>query len=1485
MSEGQPTGARSGAVKRKAGSGEPVEPDSNPYFSVMQLGAVKGNIICGLSSPSDADILRASAESVEMVTGVKLAVVSGCIPALSTREKLRDSNRSNFGRAEVIAWIQKRWPEEAPDNEAALKKWAVLLSGKLGIPLVLATSLVMMSESEECQSPFSNTLGMFGRPEQTFEYMGEPCMLEIVELGAWARVDEDGEPFDTPLQRMAASGEPQLALDIFNALDETQKLVKTLRNDKDVSGPGKWSMDSNKWVVLAGSSSRTSDDVMVDSHNDVYSLLGDCTSDDARAVFNLAIRADEPPIPVALPVPAGSGNEALRLTTDPDELVPLIVKAYMSIRSAIAWVASNQYGADLTPDDGGTILSEEEAANDARYAVEWLNENSNGYGAGFLKSAVQKTVRFYCKVVKIERTDPQTGSDTTQIDSAIYAMACLAMCMTKRGDAFIPDLQTFVKGHISGFKRAVVVMVEDGVPLETAVQNAGFSKDMDTGKAMSSLLYVAFASARVYGYSPTRGTIDAALRLVGLAAKSPAVLDWRDPQSLGSPAPGVGPERKHSAPVNPSNGADSWKNATDTLKQLRSFEGDLNMLDRVYEQSKTGSLKFVSWTADPHPIMPELHSLDTHVHYGIGFACYTMEADSQEQDAMYPFRPRHHQIFGDCTGFNPRTRETKLKKSDTSVKQVRFAQRCIELTLHDDRSIDPSKLPGASAAVNPVVHVDYGTMAGAVGPVSVTVKTTSEEDEQDDIGVTKGSTWKLRVILPNANSQEQVIREPPGRGKIEDAPIPPSDSAVKKAILAVHELGKKPAGLRASSPMLPGVDKVRYINGGWHICFRESDKQPQKWLYLDGNRPNAIKIEQMTIPNPPGWPSTVNTQGQTPTPMDAHVKAMLANDNAMLSALKTYDTTHSCVARDAEPIVKAMMRVMSRGRRARLASRLRQAYKSVSMPTPSRDGGKGTDQVLAVNGDWRVYRALLLISQLVPGALRPQKLPTFKVTNALLLREVEKWVQSQLTTSLSSKAQNANQNLWQATYNVLEEAFSNGGRMSTAEYPHQRALVSLMRHRDETSIFRPPAHFLRSDTGSGKTLMCIWYAARYAFATGACDRVIWLTRAHVIQSAIEQMTLPDKMGLSGFAVVTAWNKATRLTNVNAALKGSTPKPVILLASHEDLSTPSTSDKLVEDLKSAAATSLIVVDEVHKFYSSTKRTSNILEVCDASPKQVLATACPPLVGKSTPMAAEWLARSVSFYYSPNSEVVACSQLVAAYIEKPYDIEIQYFGSALTPAQSAEVLKTSKQLADSGGGSFQVLAKQARGFINPTIVHQAMLAAFRDRFYVHNGKRPFADGGCLVIADNQTEAEELANEINEHLSRTADDKWPLHPTTKKPVKFKAAARKQTPEFDNDSSYGIIVIDKGKAEGWDCPRFGFCVSTVLASSPATRLQLRGRLLRMALQKHTREHESPIRFQTYYPENTVLHMLLMQHSNMDFAIKSLDTLAKKHVESIVRG
>lgn len=92
----------------------------------------------------------------------------------------------------------------------------------------------------------------------------------------------------------------------------------------------------------------------------------------------------------------------------------------------------------------------------------------------------------------------------------------------------------------------------------------------------------------------------------------------------------------------------------------------------------------------------------------------------------------------------------------------------------------------------------------------------------------------------------------------------------------------------------------------------------------------------------------------------------------------------------------------------------------------------------------------------------------------------------------------------------------------------------------------------------------------------------------------------------------------------------------------------------------------------------------------------------------------------------------------------------------------------------------------------------------------------------------------------------------------------------QFDRDPSVAILVEVKTRSEGYSLDRLGVTVSSVLASSPATRIQFRGRIARVALQKR-----AVIKYITIYPGGTILEFLSKRQASLDQKMGSVAGLA----------
>ena len=1074
---------------------------------------------------------------------------------------------------------------------------------------------------------------------------------------------------------LCEEGTPVTSQELAEVLDNWQR-----RND--ASAPGIWSLSSVKWK--RAEENKLDADQLTDPDVDVCAVLG---IGGQSEIHSLRIQGRGERLRVRFP----AKGEVLR-------------------RDQIGSLLEEAVGEDWAP------------------VGYFFAANPSLESAGPLKSAFQKFVRI--------RTDRVAIPDR-EVSSKLFVASTFALCATKAGDAYLPDLHISVPGHVAALKRAAIVMVEDALPVGGAA-------------VVQAVALLALVAGR--GHVCPIGGLVAVARALASCCDSGDVFAFRD-----KPSNATVPSNKTAARV-----------ASDCITELRSFEGDLEMM-RKFASYETLP---VNQSQAKHASMPWFHLADHHVYPGIAHLCWSMQVDANGTG----FKGRLGQaIFNGVTGFNPRVQGNPLSGL-LEVRQVRDAQQLLMATV---LTLPPTSAGAQTDTRELTVDLPAGVLSGAVGPVGVTVKTTPQEDMQDDAGITKGLKWELQVVLGIANVEEKVILKPLGRGSLEDPRMPPTASAIRKAVAEVR--GKKPT---IHSDLL-SARFTEYAGGGWAVGG-------EAWKYEDSGETNTTSVVAKVLPDP--------------------ASTNLADDAAVRDAL-LLEHVPGGVCASAEGIVKGYCATLGQQASLRMLSIMRGAVGTFRMPTPAKDGGIAAGQAGAFDGDWRVYRALVLISRAVPGAFSPKRPPVFEVRNQALLLKVCQWITEAVRTDEAVDNQR-----WSP-----EGIFEGQGelRVNVTDYGFQGELVRQMLAKDSSAAITCPSHFLVLPTGSGKTVVASWYALKYA-STHNVNRLLWMTVKATADTHVRDLSL----FFEGRLKVSKW-----------------PDSVgdVVVIPHEGLSAKGR-DVLIDWCLETAKTSFLVVDEVHRLFGSTIKSSGALRIADACQKSLLSTAIPPVFSPAHPLSAEWLRRSITF--PTRSETVAIAALSSAAVVEPYTKQTSYVPVAIDQEQRNQMLTLIR--SDS---SWPRLAEQARGFAETSFVERVLQEAAADRL-ANPG------GGVFVVADNGAEADRLVAIFNR--------------TTKAARRPSGDGGVPSYQYDNDPSVAVLVEVKTRSEGYSLDRLGVTVSSVLASSPATRIQFRGRIARVALQKR-----KVIRYITIYPEGTILEFLLKRQASLDQKMTSLGGLA----------
>ena len=118
---------------------------------------------------------------------------------------------------------------------------------------------------------------------------------------------------------------------------------------------------------------------------------------------------------------------------------------------------------------------------------------------------------------------------------------------------------------------------------------------------------LALATQRIADYHPSKSTILATMRLAAEAVCSPVLIDWRK-----------GAQNPSKLKIDKA-GARCLQQASELLRDVRSFPGDMDMMDSVAKLAKSGSLNLSKALPRNRLLtMPLCHFVDQHTYRGIG---------------------------------------------------------------------------------------------------------------------------------------------------------------------------------------------------------------------------------------------------------------------------------------------------------------------------------------------------------------------------------------------------------------------------------------------------------------------------------------------------------------------------------------------------------------------------------------------------------------------------------------------------------------------------------------------------------------------------------------------------------------------------------------------------------------------------------------------------------------------------------------------------
>ena len=411
------------------------------------------------------------------------------------------------------------------------------------------------------------------------------------------------------------------------------------------------------------------------------------------------------------------------------------------------------------------------------------------------KSLLQKIIRFRPKLVDFGEFG---------VYPADFSLAVTLALLVIMPGSFVPDIQRYVSGMESAFKRLAVTVFED-----SSVDNANHP-------LLLKMICAAMLAQRVKSWRPDTELIESLFELGDLAWNQSAAYYYNISQGI----------EQSPYYVNPENTL--LENASALMDELRSFQSDLGMIrDIAREWSENGGESPRDQNLVMPEVMPLIHCVDQHwAPEVVYFYPYSVVEDKYTPGSR-PYSQLVRDIFS-ITGVNPRRTEgrkgrvmnPKTYSPDLEdrvfTQQTREAQR---LLLLSRQSIRESTLPDSEETIEFEYEIGEDWLAGLIGTIEIAGRPTA-----------------LATLDPR-NISEYIVFRKPAR-EMKSASLTPRQSATaKKKLLAELKRGVKLNG--ASPPVKKLLGKKVVLRDG--VYYIQTEKGEIDWnTYRKGTQRFAL---------------------------------------------------------------------------------------------------------------------------------------------------------------------------------------------------------------------------------------------------------------------------------------------------------------------------------------------------------------------------------------------------------------------------------------------------------------------------------------------------------------------------------------------------------------------------------------------------------------------------------------------------------------------
>ncbi len=776
---------------------------------------------------------------------------------------------------------------------------------------------------------------------------------------------------------------------------------------------------------------------------------------------------------------------------------------------------------------------------------------------GYYKSLLQKLIRTKCDGVRLFSGEVVPASD-------VFVIVVLELFLEP--GSFVPDIQRFVSGVESAFKRLGVSATEDS-----------FAAD----RFVVTVLGAALVAQQHSSWKPSTSLVRWVLRRGAKCRADPRCFAYTKDTPDET-------KMKHQ----------QWKAAYLLLKELRSFQGDMNLLGQI--AINEGKERNLSDVKPSSYIMPIEHCIDQH--------CVTEVAH------FFPLeKNRGNSTFDELFQYvwkrgTSRNGRLEALTAESIPEDIRCAQRLLWMaksTLPVDRECSRNSMGNIEEEVMPYkIHESW--IAGLVGTIEVNIQ--------------QRRVW---VFVHPEDIYRLVAMRAPSRSKAEEL----DDNLRDEAIEAAREKLKK--GVKVNNEFL-GVSGTVYLRTVTNKSFIEDEE------FDNNNRINVMndkeeeggdgvsQEEEYVFEDGRQWNNMCQGMKRIPIYDDDDVNTSMSLTQCVTEAYQYSGS--NCVVRNCLARISSFLSRLSKEILHRLQMYVRPIQNVIEIYRISRDG---SSTYLTVSWkDTGVFHALLQISVLAPAVVKPLNNFKFLITDFSLWNEIRARI-CELATSFKDN-------------NVQPmKTLGNGVGSSCIPWPescrfhdqrklftHQQAAVDQIKFRFQTGR---RGNLIWIPVGLGKTLIVTTVVGWLMSMNELPPYVVYSLPSSAIDSVsreLEMGNLPyvvlDYRGAKSKkgAVTIQRNKVNLIRHDHMRMAGDNGSDLIAIASEM----------------------LFIIDEFHLTLNETKRTSIALELAKLSVNFIGMSGT--LIKDNSPSGViEWVSQVVDFQVTPQNYWVAVAALIS------------------------------------------------------------------------------------------------------------------------------------------------------------------------------------------------------------------------------------------------